>query len=509
MNPYFKKFQSVIFTDLTDTVLTVKPLGAYKIAHEIRKAGFSCLVVDHLHQWSTEDILSLIDLIISKETLFVGFSTTFFQNSEDISSTVYKSYNINSCLFPQGQEFEKTIIKKIKELNPDCKILAGGHKLNEHCSNRNIDIIVKGLAEISMVTVIQNLFDNIPLENSYKNLYGITVVHKDQEKEYNFAESGMAWEYSDVLNTRVLPLEPARGCIFNCKYCSFPQRGKKTLDYVLAEELLYNELQSNYDKFGITTYQLLDDTFNDSDLKLERILAVVKQLNFQPVFWAYNRLDLCSLKPQRIDMMFEIGLRATSFGIETLNGETGRLIGKGLDGKKQIETVKYIRKRFGNNLLMHGLFIIGLPGESIEQVENTFNLIVDQEFPLHSAYFEYLHILKPNTTWLQSDFDKNWRDYGYEDLGDSTSNIINWKNKYMTMDQAKEKKEEFMKILYNADQFHIPGQTAWSLMNYPIYNLEKIQNLKNSEIDWSETSEAKKTFFREYKNKMLEHLSVN
>jgi radical SAM superfamily enzyme YgiQ (UPF0313 family) len=503
------EFHSIIFTDLTDTVLTVKPLGAFKIAHELRKAGFTCLVIDHLHQWELDEFLKIIDKIISKKTLFVGFSTTFLHSIEHQNYTGYYQYNINDSIFPQGKNFEDKIIEKIKEKNPKCEILIGGHKVNEQCSNKNVDIIVRGLAELSMVNIAKNLLNNEILENSYKNLHGITVVFKDQEKEYNFSESGMIWEYSDVLNARVLPLEPARGCIFNCKYCSYPQRGKKTLDYVVSEELLFNELQSNYDRFGITTYQLLDDTFNDSDLKLERILSVIKQLNFQPIFWAYNRLDLCTLKSQRIDLMFEIGLRATSFGIETLNGETGRLIGKGLDGKKQIETVKNIRKRFGNDLLMHGLFIIGLPGESIEQVENTFNLIVDQEFPLHSAHFEYLHISKPNTTWLQSDFDKNWRNYGYEDLGGNTGNIINWKNKYMTMEQAKNKKEEFVKVLHSANQFHIPGQTAWSLMNYPIYDLHKIQNLKNIEVDWHKTSQAKKNFFQEYKNKMLEYLEIN
>jgi radical SAM superfamily enzyme YgiQ (UPF0313 family) len=507
MSSYLKKYQSIIFTDLTDTVLTVKPMGAFKIAHEIRKAGFSCLVIDHLHQWEIDDILSLIDLTVSKETLFVGFSTTFFQNAEDIDGTMYKPYNLNSSIFPQGQEFEKNVIKKIKEINPNCKILAGGHKLNEQCSNRNVDIIVKGLAEISMVAIIKNLFNNQPLENSFKNLWGISVVHKDQEKEYNFAESGMVWEYSDVINSRVLPMEPARGCIFNCKYCSFPQRGKKTLDYVLTEELIYNELKNNYDKFGITTYQLLDDTFNDSDQKLERILGVVKQLNFQPIFWAYNRLDLCSLKPERVDIMFKIGLRATSFGIETLNGETGRLIGKGLSGEKQIQAVKNIRKKYGNNLLMHGLFIIGLPGESLKQIDTTFNLIVSQDFPLHSAYFEYLHISRPNTTWLQSDFDKNWQSSGYEDIGGDPGNFINWKNEFMTIDQAKEKKAEFMKILYTGDQFHVPGQTAWALMNYPMYDLEKIQNLKNNEVAWEETIIAKKKFFKEYKDKLLDHLN--
>jgi hypothetical protein len=44
-------------------------------------------------------------------------------------------------------------------------------------------------------------------------------------------------------------------------------------------------------------------------------------------------------------------------------------------------------------------------------------------------------------------------------------------------------------------------------MNYPMYDLEKIQNLKNNEVAWEETIIAKKKFFKEYKDKLLDHLN--
>ncbi len=504
-----KKYQVVLFTDFTSTVLTIKSLGAYKIASSLRAAGYSCLVIDYLSRWSEEDMIDLLNHVVSDQTIFVGFSTTFLQ-STDISNgyNFHEHYNSNVSFYPQGKNYETTMVRTIKKINPNCKIVLGVHKINPECSNKNIDIIIRGLSEISVVNVARSLYNNTPLEDSYKNLYGIFIVHRDQEKEYDFANSPMQWEDTDVVNYRVLPLEPARGCIFNCKFCSFPQRGKKTLDYVLNEELLYEELKSNYDRYGITTYQLLDDTFNDSDYKLDRIQDVVKQLPFQPVFWAYNRLDLLAVKPERIQKIFDIGIRATSFGIETLKKETGLFVGKGFDAKKQIETVRQIRKRFGNELLMHGLFIIGLPYESLDEVQNTFDLIYSQEFPLHSANFETQFMVKPNGLWLQSDFDKNWMNYGYEDMGsDKNSILINWRNQHMTMQQANEKKAEFVKILMNDSKFHIPGQTAWALMNYESFTLDRIQNLKNSEIDWAEVTAAKEKFFLTYKEQLLNKLN--
>lgn len=503
-----KNYQVVLFTDFTDDVLTVKALGAYKIASSLRAAGFTCLVVDNLSTWTLEEIHKLLDLSLGQDTLFVGFSTTFLKSNET-TTDLFFGYDPNASILPQGKVFETSVVEKIKLINPDCKILLGGHKINQNCSNKNVDIVVRGLAEMAIVNVAVSLKNKVKIPDSYKNVHGVWVVYRDQEKEYDFANSKMIWQDTDIINYRVFPFEPARGCIFNCRFCSFPQRGKKTLDYVLSEEIIYNELQGNYDRYGITTYQLLDDTFNDSDHKLDRMLNVIRQLSFQPTFWSYNRLDLLATKPERIKKLFDIGLRATSFGIETLKRETGLVVGKGFDAAKQIETVRNIRRTYGNNLLMHGLFIIGLPYETLDSVQNTFDLIDTGEFPLHSAYFEALMIAKPNHYFLQSDFDLNWPSYGYRDLGSEGMGMINWGNDHMTFEQAKAKKWELVDKLQNNTRYHIPGQTAWALMNYPKFDIDRVQTLKNKEIDWAEVSQSKQEFYTSYKQKLIATLATS
>lgn len=507
------QYNAIIFTDFTDPVLTVKALGPYKIANELRRAGYSCLVVDHFSRWSLDELYQLLNQIVGPQTLFVGFGTTFMQDVPPVTDTSqeikYNEFNSNQTFCPQGKEFENELVNKIHNLSSSTKILLGGYKVSEHCSNRNVDIIVKGLAEVSIVELADDLKNKTSLRNSTKNVWGRTVIYKDQEKEYNFANSCMHWEPSDILNTRVLPLEPARGCIFNCRFCSFPQRGKKTLDYVISEELLFQELLENYNRYGITTYQLLDDTFNDSDEKLDRISRVVDRLPFQPIFWAYNRLDLLTIKPARLEKLYNIGLRATSFGIETLHAQAGKIVGKGFDPERQIDTIREIRSRYGNTLLMHGLFIIGLPEEPMESVDNTFQRILSEDIPLHSAFFEALYIRRHQTSWNLSEFDVNWKNYGFEDQDPSTPVWINWKNKYTTHKHALDKKNEFIPQLFGNDRFHIPGQTAWSLMNYPEFNLSQIQNLKNSQINWGAVTQAKQDFVIEYKQRLFKILELN
>ena len=133
---------------------------------------------------------------------------------------------------------------------------------------------------------------------------------------------------------------------------------------------------------------------------------------------------------------------------------------------------------------------------------------MSQEIPLHSTYFESLHIMKPGQTWLQSEFDKNWHSYGYTEISKTDTPFLNWKNDHMTFVQATELKQTFFKQIQKSDVLHIPGQTAWSLMNYNFFNLETIQNTKNIDLPWNKIANAKNALFEEYKNLLFEHLCI-
>jgi hypothetical protein len=101
-------YDTVIFTDVTDTVTIYKAIGAYKIANTLRQQGYSCLVVDHLHAFTLEELKQVINKSVSINTLFVGFSTTFFNSTLNSvngdGSLTYSS--ILSGVIPQGIDFQ-------------------------------------------------------------------------------------------------------------------------------------------------------------------------------------------------------------------------------------------------------------------------------------------------------------------------------------------------------------------------------------------------------------------
>ena len=103
-------YNVIIFTDSTDNILTMMPLGPYKIGHVLRKHGYSCLIINHLSDFTSEELKQIIDLTVSDDTYLVGFGTTFLRSveverNEHEPTPAYPDMPANT-VFPQGKEFE-------------------------------------------------------------------------------------------------------------------------------------------------------------------------------------------------------------------------------------------------------------------------------------------------------------------------------------------------------------------------------------------------------------------
>lgn len=503
-------YDFIFFTDLTDTIYVTKTIGAYKCANTLRAHGYSCLVIDHLHTFNKDELDSLLDKTVSASTLGVAFSTTFMRNSNvpvNADGSVSFTEIDPNVFFPQGKEFETNAVEKIKSINPNCKIILGGTRVHANYKNKNVDYITVGFSEASIVNLADHLSKQLSLKNASRSIWGITVIDDRMATTHDFKNSRFTWLPTDVVNAKSLPIEIARGCIFKCKFCSYPMNGKKNLDFIKDIELLRQELQDTYDRFGVKTYSIVDDTFNDNNYKLDLIAEAVKQLTFKPEFWAYIRLDLMQTNDQ-ITRLYDIGVRGYYFGIETLNKATGKIVGKGYDSRKQIATIKKLRQLYGNSISLHGSFIIGLPKENIESVTDTFNQLMDNSIPLHTFDFKTLYLERADKVAWTSEFGMSYAKYGYEDRGDIFNKYIDWKNEYMTVHEALELERKFRKISQNSDRMHVPNMSIWSMMNYG-YSLDYLLNLLHKDIDWYELSQHKLSYITEYKQKLNKLLDNN
>jgi hypothetical protein len=484
-------YDAIIFTDCWDMVGNIPAIGAYKCAHSLRKNGYTCLVVNHVGDFEFEELIDLLDQAVGNNTRLIGFSTTFMANKpeSDALGSVGRHMDgltLNEILLPQGVEFEKKIIKYIRDKNNLVKTVIGGTKATVNYSKRDIDYVCIGYSEISIVNLMDHLTKGIDLENSHRNIFGRIILDDRYAPSYEFSKEDMIWLDTDVVNHKCLPLEIGRGCIFKCKFCSYPLIGKKNLDYVKSHVCLQHELQRNYEQFGVKNYLILDDTFNDNVEKLKRIESVVEKLDFQPEFWAYIRLDLLCTRPETLDILYRIGVRSMQFGIETMHPGAAKSIGKGFDRSKLVAKLNEIAERYPDIYTGSG-FIAGLPGETLDDITTTSNRLISGEIKLHHWQWQPLYLERAGTVTYTSEFGRNFEKYGYVDQAtENPSHTVNWKSSIMTCDEAYKLASELNTVaqdhsgLYPGSMTEIStyGKFQWKniMKNYLKFSGSNVQN---------------------------------
>lgn len=505
-------YDAIFLTETTDTIESaIPPIGAYKCAHVLRKNGYRCLVIRFFSWYDMQELKEVIDHAVGDNTKLIGFSTTFLRSKKFDPEKGYQ-YDLipDDGVFPQGKEFENEFIEYCRILNPEIKFAAGGSKVNINWQNRNMDYAFLGFSEDSVVALMDHLSRGKDLKYSHRNIWGVTIMDDRTAPGYDFRHDRMEWLPEDVVNAIVLPIEIGRGCIFRCKFCSYPLNGKKNLDFVKLSEILHQEMENNYNQYGVRDYVIVDDTFNDHVEKLKDLADMVQRLPFRPRFWGYHRLDLICTHPETLPMLNDIGIRAFYFGIETLDLKAGRTIGKGFSRKKQIEMVRYIRDHYPD-ISTYGSFIAGLPHESLDSVKNTCRMLENQDLPLHCWIIRPLNILLKNG--FPSDMDQNWQQYGYRDLGRESEfgqtvspRLMNWENDYTNLETMTSVCQEFMDRSISGDVMHLSGQSSLSVSGFgdPDWDFDRNFRLLRRDVDFHAIeTQLFAAHLSEYKRRLL------
>ena len=77
-----------------------------------------------------------------------------------------------------------------------------------------------------------------------------------------------------------------------------------------------------------------------------------------------------------IPLLQQSGAVGLSFGVETFNHTAGKAVGKGVDPNVLKNTLRECKKQWKNNVVISANFIIGLPGESKKDIEQTIEYLL-------------------------------------------------------------------------------------------------------------------------------------
>lgn len=383
-------YNVILFTDIPNPDHFTRGYGAYRLASEIRKYGYSVLTVDFSSVIDEALYQEIIEKAVDDSTLVVGFSTTWFPYIKKEINSKYiigqKSRTVDSSTdFDERTNWYATSVtnriasgelsvfaKIVKNKNPKTKIIIGGAKSSEYITDPAADNVFIGYSENQIVDYLNSLSGQGPKRIFNKIInYDTKAVIGDFDIRTGFTE------YVDtdcILPEELLTFEFSRGCIFNCTFCSMAHRNQDTRDFIKYKDTIRTELMNNWTKWRVYKYTITDDTFNDYTEKLELINEVIKELPFKPIFsWAYARVDLIGQHPKQAQLLKDIGIKEVYYGLETWNDITAKAIRKGGKKSRKIESMKIAKECWGDDVILSAGIVIGLPYDTVESV----NEVVD------------------------------------------------------------------------------------------------------------------------------------
>jgi hopanoid biosynthesis associated radical SAM protein HpnJ len=271
-------------------------------------------------------------------------------------------------------------IKALKAVNPSLKVGLVGAKvavdpggslraspLIDFVARNEFDFTIKEVAEGRPWSKIAGM--------SYRNASGI-IVHNDErailenmdllpfvtpvyKRDLNISNYFIGY-----LHHPYLSVYTGRGCKSRCTFCLWPQtvgghRYRTRSVGHLVEEIAW--AQKAFPR--VKEFFFDDDTFTDD---LPRAEAIAKELRKLGIVWSCNAK--ANVPRQTLKVLRENGLRLLLVGYESGNQQILHNIKKGM----RIEVARKFTKDCRDlGITIHGTFIMGLPGETKETIEET------------------------------------------------------------------------------------------------------------------------------------------
>jgi radical SAM superfamily enzyme YgiQ (UPF0313 family) len=211
----------------------------------------------------------------------------------------------------------------------------------------------------------------------------------------------------------MVTLITSRGCPFRCTFCVYPQTLTGRRYRFRGIEDVIDEMAYVWEAFpSAKSIFFEDDTLTANKSRCLEFADAILEKGLRIPWTANSRtdLDLDTMKKMKA-----AGCRELCVGFESGDQEVLNRMKKGVGLRRMFQFMKDA-KRAG--ILIHGCFMVGFPGETLESVKKTINLAVELNpdtvqfypvmvYPGTEAYEEYKSLgwitAKTYTEWLTPD----------------------------------------------------------------------------------------------------------
>ncbi|MCB4790411.1 MAG: B12-binding domain-containing radical SAM protein [Elusimicrobia bacterium] len=375
------------------------PLGLGYLASHLKKENIDTVIIDGLRE--NLGLKDLTDRILGEKPDVVGIN----------------------CL----SDYYKEVIqlsKLIKQKNIPC-IIGGTHPTflpYQTLLESNADYVICGEGEIPLLKLIKNnlVNDNIPGVISRTNWENSTNIKTKAEiiknlddvpfpdwvqinpNKYSAAPLGFL-----IKNSPLAALVTSRGCPYGCTFCATPNFYDHKIRFRSPENVI-EEIKYLTRTFGVKEIHFIDDNLTLDRSRILNICRLLINNNIKISWVCSNGIRADTLDEELVALMKASGCYFVGIGIESANRNILNNIKKGESLDTIINAIRLISK---HGIQCQGLFIIGLPGETINTVNETINFA--KKHPLTRADFGILNLFPGCKIW--EDLPEDLKTKSYKD----------------------------------------------------------------------------------------------
>jgi radical SAM superfamily enzyme YgiQ (UPF0313 family) len=170
-----------------------------------------------------------------------------------------------------------------------------------------------------------------------------------------------------------MSLFSSRGCPYRCIYCHNIFGG---VFRPRSAENLFAEVKHLHDTYGMRDFEILDDIFNLDRKRLIQFCDLVIASGMKVSFAFPNGLRGDILDEIQLRKLKEAGTIYIAFAIETGSSRLQKLIRKNL---KLDKVRRNIELAHSLKIHPHGFFMIGFPGETLEEMQMTVDFMMSSK----------------------------------------------------------------------------------------------------------------------------------
>lgn len=301
-----------------------------------------------------------------------------------------------SCWLRSFQE-GLAVLKKTKDLCPNAVTIIGGpfataypHRIME---NQYVDFLFRGEAELAFRLFVDELSKDHP---DYSNIGGLVYrsagqlvlneMYREEDMDriklpdYDAIGLSIYFDKGYRLHTNVkrnAPIWLTRGCPYECAFCTGPILNGKRIRYHSVEYAV-RWIKYLYFEKGVRFINILDDNFTFNIDYAKSICAAIIGLNLKDLqMHTPNGVRMQKLDGELLGLMKRAGWRQINIAPESGSRRVLRLMRKGINPDIVPEKTALIHAA---GLLVHAYILLGFPGETREDIDETIKLVKKNPF---------------------------------------------------------------------------------------------------------------------------------